>query len=137
MRKGIGNSFRIQMVMSVFGAFVLLALSTTYILFSTIKLQEMIDNSFNKERRIKAIRESLIDFQGPFLEYLSTRSSNALAQLLIDSQKLRSAIPARTDIPADRIELREREAYSLILACLVMVAPVIDENRGRSVAGGF
>lgn len=134
MKKGLGNSFRIQLVLSVFGAFSLLALSTTYILYSSIKLQEMIDNSFNKERYIKSIRESLIDYQKPLLEYLSTRSSNALAKLLIDSQKLRNAIPAQTRLPQDRIELREREAYSLILAYLDLADTVIDEKRGRNIA---
>lgn len=135
MRKGLENSFRIQMVLSVFGAFLLLALSTAYILYSTIQLQGMIDNSFDKERHIKSIRESLIDFQKPLLEYLSTRSSNALAQLLIDSQKLRNSLTPPAAQSKDRIELREREAYSLILAYLDMADAAIDEKRGRNIAG--
>jgi two-component system sensor histidine kinase YesM len=134
MRKSLGNSFRIQMVMSVFGAFFLLTLSTTYILYSTIRLQEFVDDGFKQERYIKSIRESLIAFQEPLLEYLSTRSSNALARILIDSQKLRSAIPPRTGIPRDRIELRERETYSLILAYLDLADTVVEEKRGRNIA---
>jgi signal transduction histidine kinase len=135
MKKGLGNSFRIQLVTSVFGAFFVLALSTTYILYSTIKIQELVDSGFKQERYIKSIRESLIAFQDPLLEYLSTRSSNALARLLIDSQKLRNAIPPQAPLSRSRIELRERETYSLILAYLDLADTVVEEKRGRNIAG--
>jgi len=135
MKKNLGNSFRIQMLLGVFGVFILLVLSTAYILFTTIKLQSLADNSFQRERSIKAIRDSLVAYQEPLLEYLSTRSSNALGRLLIDSQKLRSQIPR--DVPLTRIQsdLREREVYALILSYLDLADGVIEEKRGRNIAG--
>jgi signal transduction histidine kinase len=135
MRKNIANSFRIQMVSSVFGVFILLVLSTAYILFSTIKLQEMADDGFQQERYLKSIKDSLSAYQEPLLEYLSTRSSNALAKLLIDSQSLRSRIPASTPITRNQTELREREVYSLILSYLDLADTVVNEKRGRNIAG--
>jgi len=135
VRKNIANSFRIQMVLSVFGVFILLVLSTTYILFSTIKLQEMADDGFKQERYLKSIQESLAAYQEPLLEYLSTRSSNALAKLLIDSQNLRVRIPSAMPISRIPTELKEREVYSLILAYLDLADTVVNEKRGRNITG--
>jgi hypothetical protein len=67
MKKSLGNSFRIQILLSVFGVFILLILSTAYILFTTIKLQGIADNSFQRERHIKAIRDSLVAYQESLL----------------------------------------------------------------------
>jgi len=135
VKKNLVNSFRIQMVLSVFGVFILLVLSTTYILFSSIKMQEIADNSFQKERYLKSIQESLLDYQKPLLEYLSTRSSNALAKLLIDSQLLRNRIPVGMPRSRHPTELREREIYALIRAFLNRADTAVDEKRGRNIAG--
>jgi nitrogen fixation/metabolism regulation signal transduction histidine kinase len=135
MKKTIGNSFRMQMLLSVFGAFIILVLSTTYILYSTIKLQELSDNSFQRERFIKSIQEALIAYQEPLLEYLSTRSSNALARHLIESQQLRSSLPASMAVSRDPTELREKEVYSLIEAFLDLADAAVDEKRGRNISG--
>lgn len=135
MRRPLAGSFRVQMVSSVFGGFLLLVLSTAYILFSTIKLQGIADDGFQQERYLKSIKESLSDFQVPLLEYLSTRSSNALATILIDSQNLRSRIPASAPIVRNPTELREREVYSLIRSYLDLADAVVNEKRGRNVGG--
>ncbi len=135
MKKSIGNSFRIQLIFSVFGVFILLVLSTAYILYSTIKMQDISDNSFLKERYIKSIQEALTSYQEPLLDYLSTRSSNALAKLLIDSQLLRNKIPLHISIPDDSTELQEKEVYSLIRSYLDMADTVIDQKRGRNITG--
>lgn len=123
------------MLLSVFGAFIILVLSTTYILYSTIRLQELSDNSFQRERYIKSLREALMAYQEPLLEYLSTRSSNALARHLIESQRLRKSLPAGMAISRDPTELRERELYSLIAAYLDLADAAVDEKRGRNIGG--
>lgn len=135
MKSGFGNSFRVQMVLSVFGVFILLVLSTTYILFSTIKMQELTNNSFQQERYLKSIQESLLSYQEPLLEYLSTRSSNAMGRLLIDAQTLRNRIPAGAPLSRDSALLKEREVYSLILSFLDLADTAADEKRGRNIAG--
>ena len=134
MRSGFGNSFRVQMVSSVFGVFILLVLSTTYILVSTIKMQELTDNSFQQERYLKSIQESLLSYQEPLLEYLSTRSSNAMGRLLIDSQTLRNRIPAGMPLSRDPALLKERKVYSLIWSYLDLADTVAEEKRGRNIA---
>jgi signal transduction histidine kinase len=135
VRSGFGNSFRVQMVFSVFGVFILLVLSTTYILFSTIKMQELTNNSFQQERYLKSIQESLLSYQEPLLEYLSTRSSNAMGKLLIDAQTLRNRIPAGMPLSQDPALLKERQVYSLILSFLDLADTAAEEKRGRNIAG--
>ncbi len=135
MKSTIGNSFRLQMVLGVFGVFFILLLSTTYILVSTIQLQRLSDESFQQERFIKSIQEDLVAYQEPLLEYLSTRSSNALALLLVEAQQLRSKVPNQAPIPTNQMELREREVYSLIHSYLDLAETAIDEKRGRNITG--
>lgn len=135
MRKNIVNSFRVQMVFGVFGVFIILILSTAYILFSTIKIQEITDNSFQRERFIKSLQEELREYQKPLLEYLSTRSSNALAEHLVVSQKLRNTIPAWSEIPGTQTELREKEVYSLISSYLDLADIAVEQKRGRNISG--
>ncbi len=135
MKKNIVNSFRVQMVFGVFGVFIILVLSTAYILFSTIKIQEITDNSFQRERFIKSLQEGLREYQKPFLEYLSTRSSNALADHLVVSQKLRNTIPEWSAIPGTPTELREKEVYSLILSYLDLADIAVEQKRGRNISG--
>ncbi len=123
------------MIVSILGIFFILVVSTTYILFSARNLQAISGRSFERERFIKSIQEDLTEYQEPLLEYLSTRSSNALARILIDSQALRSKIPDHRDIPSNKTELRERELYSLIISYLDLADRAIEEKRGRHIPG--
>ncbi|GHV60938.1 hypothetical protein AGMMS49587_03760 [Spirochaetia bacterium] len=134
MPRRISRSFRIQMLFSIFGAFLLLVLSTGYTLVSTKNLQTILNNSFEQERFIKSIQEDLISYQAPLLDYLSTRSSNALSRILIDSQTLRRKIPAYTPITADRVEIKERELYALIHSYLNLADEAMEAKRGRNIA---
>jgi signal transduction histidine kinase len=122
------------MLISVSGVVVILIFSTAYILFSAKNLQNISDSSFEQERFIKTIQEDLDAYQEPLLEYLSTRSSNALARILIDSQALRAKLPAYSPITANKTELKERELYFLIYAYLNLADEAMEEKRGRNIA---
>jgi sensor histidine kinase YesM len=122
------------MLSSIFGVFIILAFSTVYILFSARKLQDISDRSFERERFMKTIQEDLAAYQEPLLEYLSTRSSNALSRILINSQILRGKLPAYFPISANKAELRERELYRLIYAYLDMADEAMEEKRSRYIA---
>ncbi|MDR1950164.1 MAG: histidine kinase [Spirochaetaceae bacterium] len=127
-------SFRAQMLFSVFGVFFILVLSTVYILFSAKRIQDLSDRGFERERFIKSVKEDLAAYQAPLLEYLSTRSSNALAQILIDSQALRRKLPTYSSILPDKAELKERELYFLIHAYLNLAEDAMEEKRGRNIS---
>lgn len=134
MKQNMKNSFRVQMLINVLGVLLILVFSTAYILYSTIYMQEVVNRSFDKQRYIKDIQNKLEEFQIPFLEYLSTKSSDALAQLLILSQKINGRIPVFNTIPVDPIDLQEKEVYSLVRSYLELADIVIEEKRGMDIA---
>ena len=127
------RSFRMQMLLSFAGVFIILSLSTAYILFSAKNLQNISDNMFEQERFIKSVQEDLERFQEPLLEYLSTRSSNALAQILIDTQSLRAKLPTYMPVTHGSAGLRERELYPLIRSYLNLADRAMEEKRGRNI----
>ncbi|MDR1506799.1 MAG: histidine kinase [Treponema sp.] len=127
------RSFRIQILLSIFGVFLILALSTAYILVCSQRLQKISENSFKQERFIKSLQEDLEALQTPLMEYLSTRSSNALASILIDTQLLRQKIPGRV-ITGDKADLKERELYSLVFNYLNLAEQAMEEKRGRNIS---
>lgn len=135
MKKNIRNSFWMQMVLSIFGVFGLLVISTAYILYSTIQLQKYADQSFQKERYLKGIQEALLNYQEPLLEYLSTRSSNALARHLVESQNLRKRLPEQKVLSDDLNEIRENQVYGLIHRFLDMADSAVEQKRGRNIEG--
>ncbi|AEF80536.1 sensor histidine kinase [Leadbettera azotonutricia] len=128
------GSFRARILAGTFGVFFILILSAAYIFFSARHLQTIQDRSFEQERFIASIRDDLAGFQEPLLDYLSTRSSNALARLLINSQNLRGKLPTYTPIIADPIALKERELYILIYTYLNLADQAVEEKRGRNIA---
>jgi len=133
VKKNLRNSFRVQMLANVLGVLVLLVFSTGYILLSTIKAQEMSSQGFERQRGLRDIRVGLDEFQRPFLEYLSTKSSKALSRLLVVEQGLRGLVAETGRIPQDEEDLREREIHSLVRAYLDFAARVIEEKRGRDI----
>jgi sensor histidine kinase YesM len=132
-RRRFARSFRLQMLASVTGVGIILVFSMAYILFAAKNLQNIQDSSFEQERFIKTVQEDLAAYQEPLLEYLSTRSSNALARIVTDSQALRNKLPAYSPITADKTVLKEREIYFLIYAYLNMADQAVEEKRGRNI----
>ncbi len=137
MRVGrpVFHSFRAQVLAGVLAVLPLLALSAAWVLYSTIRLQDSMNRGFGRQLEIRSLQLSLEDYQAPLLDYLATRSSNALSDLLVRSQNLRSSLPPSQFIPADPLLLQEVEVHSLILSYLDLTDRVIDEKRGLDVAG--
>jgi sensor histidine kinase YesM len=121
------------MLLSSLGVFFILILSTAYILFSTLRIQTISDRGFEQERFIKSVQEDLAAYQEPLLSYLSTRSSNALSRILIDTQVLRSKLPAYMTVVSNQVPLKERELYALIRSYLDLADRAIEEKRGRNI----
>jgi sensor histidine kinase YesM len=133
-RRVLPRSFRAKMLASVSAVAVILVLSTAYILLSAKNLQNISDSGFERERFIKTLKDDIAAYQEPLLEYLSTRSSNALARILVESQALRNRLPVSSPITANKTELKERELYSLIHAYLDLADEAVEEKRGRNIA---
>lgn len=97
-------------------------------------MQRVLDNNFVQQRYLKDMQNRLEEFQTPFLEYLSSKSSNALSELLIISQKIHETIPTYPVIPSDLLTLHEKELYEIVRAYLDLADMVIEEKRGMDIA---
>ncbi|MDR2551828.1 MAG: histidine kinase [Treponema sp.] len=128
------QSFSVRIFLSVLGAFFLLVLSAAYILFLTQKLRDFSRRIFEQERFIRSVQRDLEAYEVPLMEFLSTRSSNALAEVLIGTQTLRQKLPAYQQIFGNTIDLKEREIYTLIFHYLNLAESAIEEKRGRNIS---
>ncbi|MDR2471693.1 MAG: histidine kinase [Treponema sp.] len=131
--KEFHRSFSAQIFLSILGSFVLLVLSTAYIVFSSQKLQEFSRQIFEQERFIKSVQADLAAFEGPLMEFLSSRSSNALSQVFIDTQEIRQKLPVYRLIKGSPEDLKEREIYALVFRYLNLAEEAIEEKRGRNI----
>ena len=128
------RSFSAQIILSVLGTFFLLALSTAYILFSNQRIQRIMGRSFEQERFLMSVQEDLAVYEKLLMEFLSTRSSNALGQIFIDTQAIRKKLPGYRQIRGNPADLKERELYSLIFRYLNLGEEAIEEKRGRNIS---
>lgn len=128
------NSLRTQILSSVFVSLAFLILSMSYIVFTTQRLQELVNNQFRSERFLQELQRDVIGLQEPLLTYLSSRSSSALATLLVEEQTLRDLIPDEHLTSNDPLQLTIRRIYSLLSAYLDQIQEVIAFKRGREVA---
>ena len=128
------RSFSVQLFLSIVVSFFLLILCTAYILFSNQRIQLFSERSFESERFLISIQEDMTVYEGLLMEFLSTRSSNALAQILIDTQSLRQKLPRYRQILENPADLKEREIYALILHYLNLGDSAIEEKRGRNIS---
>lgn len=133
MRRGVYDSFRVQMLVNILGALLLLVASAAYILYSTIRIQEIENSSFERQRHLSDVQATLRDFQKPLVDYVSTKSSNALSELLVLSQRIKAMVPSYGHIPANPIDLRESEVYSLVSSYLDLAEKAIEEKRAVDV----
>ena len=132
--KKFHRSFKVQIFISILGTFLLLMLSTAYILFSNRKIQQLLEQSFEQERFLISVEEDLSSYENLLMEFLSSRSSNALAQILIDTQVLRHKLPPYRQIRGSLADLKERELYALVFYYLNLGEKAIEEKRGRNIS---
>ena len=131
--RNILHSFRIQMLLNILLVLLLLVGSTAYILYSTIRMQETVTSSFEQQRYLREMQAGMDQFQQPFLEFLSTRSSNALSEFLIVSQRIRNLVPEYQGVPSAPIRLQEKEVYAVVTKYLDLADEAIEEKRVMDV----
>ena len=122
------------MLSNILFMLIILIISTAYILYSSIRMRDMVNSSFEQQRSLRVMQKCIDEFQVPLLDYLSTKSSKALSDLLVISQKTRTLIPAYKGIPSDPVRLEEKELYSVVSKYLDLADIVIDEKRGMDIA---
>ena len=91
------------------------------------------NNQFGSERFFQQLQRDVSGLQEPLLDYLSTRSSQALARLLVEEQTLRGAMPNSPPLSNDPIDLTSRQIFSMLDAYLDQLQQIISLKRARAV----
>ncbi len=129
----LGNSIRTQLIFSSFIGLAFIVLSLFYILVVTLQLQQIANDQFQTERFFQELQGEVLRIQDPLVEFLSSRSSQALADLLIEEQILRGMIPPVRPVTDDPFQLASREIFFLIDAYLDMIQEAVTLKRARAI----
>ncbi len=127
------RSLRMQLFLNIFLGLGIIVISMSYTFFSAMKLQEIVDTQFRKEQFYQKMQFEINEIRSPLLEFLSSRSSKALASLLIREQTLRQMVPRDIPISTDSYALAEREIFFMLGNYLDLVEEVIALKRGRAI----
>jgi sensor histidine kinase YesM len=129
----IRNSLRSQLVYSAAVGIAMVIASIIYILFATLRLQQIVNDQFRAERAFQELQMEVVAVRTPFLSYLSSRSSQALSDLLAKEQVLRDMLPGEIGIATDQTTLARREIYSMLESYLDLIQHAIDLKRARAI----
>lgn len=127
------NSLRGQLVYSAIIGLAMVIASIIYILFATVRMQQIVNDQFQVERDFQELQQEVMAIRTPLLNYLSSRSSQALSRLLVEEQVLRSMIPEELPLNSDSVALAQREIYSLLQSYLDLIQRAIDLKRARAI----
>lgn len=127
------NSLRTRLLLSSVVGLAFLIVSTTYVLFATLRFQQVVNDQFRMERYFQDLQREVIAIREPLVDYLSSRSSAALANLLVEEQILRSMIPEERPVADDLLTLSSREIFYLLESYLDMMHDAIALKRARAI----
>ena len=128
-----GNSLRSRLVYSAAVGIAIVIASMVYILFATLRLQQIVNDQFRTERAFQELQIEVVAVRTPFLNYLSSRSSQALSDLLAEEQVLRNMLPQEFPVADDYGTLARREIYSLLESYLDLIQEAINLKRARAI----
>lgn len=128
------RSLQSQLFLYVFVSLIIIVISMSYLLYTSMQLQRIVTEQFETERFFQRLQREIVEIQEPFLNYLSSRSSAALAALLIEEQTLRGMIPESFPSSTDPVELKKRETFFLLNSYLDLIEHAIEQKRGRAIS---
>lgn len=129
----VRNSLRTQLIYSSVIGLAMVIVSMIYILFATLRMQQIVNDQFQEERVFQELQQEVVAIRLPLLNYLSSRSSQALSALLEEEQVLRSMLPGSIPVSNDDRTLARREIYSLLRSYLDLIQRAIDLKRARAI----
>lgn len=117
--------FSISMIITIF--------SLGFVLFNSLRLQEIADRRFEDEQFFQEIQLQLDDIQIPLQNYLTSYSSSSLSKLLYIIETLNEYIPEQRPITSNDSDLIKREIFFLVDNYLSQLNQIIEQKRGRRV----
>jgi two-component system, sensor histidine kinase YesM len=131
--RAIRNSLRTRLLFSSFLGLAFLIVSVSYVLFATVRFQQVVNDQFRMERYFQDLQREVVAIREPLVDYLSSRSSAALADLLVEEQVLRSMIPEERPVSDDSFVLASREIFFLLESYLDLMHEAIALKRARAI----
>ena len=122
-----------QLILYLTGSILVVVLSMSFILFTSLRLQELVNDQFQSERFFQQLQREIQGIQSPLVEYLSSRSSTALGNLLIGEQNLRSRIPRNLSLSTDPVTLTQVEIFRMLESYLDLTQEAIQLKRARAI----
>lgn len=129
----VRRSLTYQLVYSTVLGLVTVVASIIYIMFSTLRLQQIVNDQFRVERAFQELQLEVVAVRSSLLNYLSNRSSQALSDLLAEEQVLRGKLPADLEISNEASALARRETFSMLESYLDLIQNAIDLKRARAI----
>lgn len=129
----VRNSLRSQLIYSTVIGLAMVIASIVYILFATLRLQQIVNDQFQAEREYQELQADVAAIRSPFLSYLSSRSSAALSELLAQEQVLRSKLPRSLPKIDSEAALARSEIFSMLESYLDLIQQAIDLKRARAI----
>ena len=129
----VRKSLTSQLVYSTVLGLVTVVASIIYIMFSTLRLQQMVNDQFRVERAFQELQLEVVAVRSSLLNYLSSRSSQALSDLLAEEQVLRVKLPPGLDVVSDAATLSRRETLFMLESYLDLIQEAIALKRARAI----
>ncbi|KGE70924.1 sensor histidine kinase [Spirochaeta lutea] len=107
--------------------------SLSFILLLSLQFQGILQDQFSTESYLQQLQTEVHGVRQPFLQYVTSRSSTALAELLARQQTILGVLPPALPRSGDSLLLAQREVYSLIRGYLGMIEEGIQLKRARAI----
>ncbi len=127
------NSLRFRILFYFSLSLLVTVVALGFIMVLSSRLQNMANRQFDDELQLQEIQMELTEIQEPLLEFLSTRSSASLSELLILTQNLKSELYEQRPKSRDMVKQIKREVFFLIEAYLDQIDRIIELKRGRNI----
>ncbi len=129
------NSLKSQTIRYFLLSLLITLFSLSVSIYFSARLQTMVDSQFEEETELQELQSAMANLQPLLLEYLSSRSSTSLSQLLSISQNLRSTLPQATGGTRSESRKAVREISFLVEAYLDDLNEIIELKRSRNIDG--
>ncbi|NLK47114.1 MAG: histidine kinase [Treponema sp.] len=127
-------SLKTQMILSAAVLCAAVILSNIYILFIFEQMQQITNARFSKEIELQSFQNELHELHDAALTYLSSRSSTALATMLVQQQSIKQKIQTLPPKQFKQSDLKEREIYSLVARYSEVTDAAVEAKRGRNIS---
>ncbi|MEA1911839.1 MAG: hypothetical protein U9N32_09235, partial [Spirochaetota bacterium] len=129
----MNNSIKSRLLIYFAISMIIISFSLGFVLYNSLKLQNIADRRFEDEQFLQEIKINLQDLQVPLQSYLTSYSSSSLSKMLYIIEILNESNPGKRIITANESDLIKREIFFLLDNYLSQLNQIIEQKRGHRV----